>query len=117
MLWGCFGGWVFSQLGIPLAWMIGAMIFTAGAAITGVRLQGPGKGRAVMITVLGVMLGSAFTPDIANHLSSWLLSIAVLLVFVVLVSVFWRGDFSASPVCRGAKRSCQQRPVVSARWS
>ncbi len=45
MLWGCFGGWVFSQLGIPLAWMIGAMIFTAGAAITGVRLQGPGKGR------------------------------------------------------------------------
>ena len=41
MLWGCFGGWVFSQLGIPLAWMIGAMIFTAGAAITGVRLQGP----------------------------------------------------------------------------
>ncbi len=86
MLWGCFGGWVFSQLGIPLAWMIGAMIFTAGAAITGVRLQGPGKGRAVMITVLGVMLGSAFTPDIANHLSSWLLSIAVLLVFVVLVT-------------------------------
>ena len=88
LLWGALGGWLFSLAGIPLAWMIGSMFFTAGIAVAGVRLKGPGKGRAIMITVLGVMLGSAFTPDVLEQASSWILSIAVLIVFVVVITVF-----------------------------
>ncbi len=87
LLWGALGGWVFSLAKIPLAWMLGAMMFTAVLAVAGVRLKGPGKSRAIVITVLGVMLGSAFTPDILKHAGSWVISIAVLLVFVVLITV------------------------------
>jgi len=93
LLWGAAGGWLFSLAGIPLAWMIGAMMFTAGLAIFGVRLKGPGKSRAIMITVLGVMLGSAFTPEILEHATSWIVSIAVLLIFVVIVTAFLSWGF------------------------
>lgn len=93
LLWGAAGGWLFSLAGIPLAWMIGSMMFTAGLAVAGVRLKGPGKSRAIMITVLGVMLGSAFTPEVLEHASSWIVTIAVLLVFVVVVTVFLSWGF------------------------
>lgn len=93
MAWGALGGWLFSLAGIPLAWMIGAMLFTATTAVAGVRLQGPGKGRAAMIAVLGVMLGSAFTPDILEQASSWIISIVILLIFVVVVTVFLAWGF------------------------
>lgn len=93
LLWGAFGGWIFSLIGFPLAWMIGAMMFTAGLAVFGVRLKGPGKSRSIMITVLGVMLGSAFTPEILEHASSWIISIVVLLVFVVLVTAILMWGF------------------------
>ncbi len=87
LIWGAIGGWVFSLMNIPLAWMLGSMMFTAVLAVGGVRLKGPGKSRAIVITVLGVMLGSAFTPDILQHATSWIISIAVLLVFVVVITV------------------------------
>lgn len=87
LLLGALGGWVFSLAKIPLAWMLGAMMFTAVLAVAGVRLKGPGKSRAIVITVLGVMLGSAFTPDIMQHAASWIISIVVLLVFVVVITV------------------------------
>lgn len=93
LCWGAFGGWLFSLAGIPLAWMIGAMMFTAGLAVFGVRLKGPGKSRSIMITVLGVMLGSAFTPDIMEHAASWIVSIVVLLIFVVGVTVLLTWGF------------------------
>ncbi len=93
LLWGAAGGWLFSLANIPLAWMIGSMLFTAGLAVAGVRLQGPGKGRAAMISVLGVMLGSAFTPDVLGQASSWIVSIVVLLIFVVIVTVFLAWGF------------------------
>lgn len=93
MAWGALGGWLFSLAGIPLAWMIGAMAFTTAAAVAGVRLQGPGKSRAIMITVLGVMLGSAFTPDIVSQAASWIPSIVVLLIFVVLVTMLLSWGF------------------------
>lgn len=93
LLWGALGGWLFSLAGIPLAWMIGAMMFTAATAVAGVRLQGPGKSRAGMIAVLGVMLGSAFTPEILDHVSSWIISIVVLLIFVVAVTVLLAWGF------------------------
>lgn len=93
LLWGAAGGWLFSLAGIPLAWMIGSMLFTAGLAVAGVRLQGPGKSRAAMISVLGVMLGSAFTADILSQATGWIVSIVVLLIFVVIVTVFLAWGF------------------------
>lgn len=80
------GGWIFWYLRMPLAFMIGAMIFCTVAALAGVKVQTPGRLRFVMITVLGVMLGSAFTPEALANFDRWLPSLATLIVFIVLVA-------------------------------
>ncbi|MFQ5765513.1 MAG: AbrB family transcriptional regulator [Rhodospirillales bacterium] len=85
LLFGAAGGWVFNWLRMPLAWMIGAMVVTTVAALAGAPLKGPGRLRHVMMGVLGIMLGSAFTPDAMANVGHWIGSIAVLIVFIVVV--------------------------------
>ena len=82
---GTIGGAVFDTLRLPLAWMVGAMCATAFAAMSGVDLKIPGRLRGVMITILGLMLGSAFTPDTLERAGRWLPSLCSLLLFVAVV--------------------------------
>ncbi len=86
LAFGAVGGAVFDWLTVPLAWLIGAMVITTAAALTGAPLKGPGQLRNVMIGVLGIMLGSAFTPDALDNLGQWLSSLSVLLAFIVAVT-------------------------------
>ena len=86
LLLGGVGGAVFDWLTMPLAWLIGAMVITTIAALAGVQLKGPGRFRNLMIGVLGIMLGSAFTPDIIDNAGQWWQSILSLLVFIVLLA-------------------------------
>lgn len=83
---GAVGGALFFALRMPLAWMLGAMIFTTLAALAGVRLAPPRRLRAVMIAVLGLMLGSAFTPETVSHAAAWMGSLLGLLVYVVFIT-------------------------------
>ena len=81
---GTVGGALFDQIDAPLAWMIGAMAANTVAAMAGLSVAiGPGL-RVVMIAVLGVMLGSAFTPDLLGHVSDWALSFAALALYCVV---------------------------------
>lgn len=84
---GAVGGALFNLLGLPLAWMIGAMCFTTVAALAGAPLRGPQRLREVMVTVLGVMLGSTFTPEVLDRLGQWVISLASLVLFVAAVAV------------------------------
>ncbi|MBY0432248.1 MAG: AbrB family transcriptional regulator [Rhodospirillales bacterium] len=74
-------------LRLPLAWMLGAMAATTAAALAGLDLKVPVPLRRVMLAVLGVMLGSAFTPEIAGHAQHWLGSLAGLAGFVVVATL------------------------------
>ena len=107
---GGVGGALFAWLRMPLAWMIGAMVFTTAGTLGGLRLHMYPWLRKVMIAVLGVMLGSAFTPEILAQAGEWLVTFAGLTVYVVvvglLVLVYFRkvagydlptAYFSASP--------------------
>jgi len=82
---GASGGWLFDRLTMPLAWLIGAMVVTTGAALAGAPLTGPGRLRNLMVGVLGIMLGSAFTPEAVANVDRWIGSISVLIAFIVLV--------------------------------
>jgi uncharacterized protein len=82
---GTLGGAVFTYLTSPLPWMLGAMTFVTIAALTGVKVNVPGRLRGGMITILGVMLGSSFTPAIVSHMSQWIITIAALAVWMVAV--------------------------------
>lgn len=84
---GGLGGAVFSLLRLPLPWMLGALLFTMAGALAGLRLGLPLGLRGVMLVVLGVMTGSAFTPGVLSHAGRWAVSILVMLAMVSIGSV------------------------------
>ena len=81
---GAAGGYVFMVLDVPLAWMLGAMTFTMVCAIMGAPIRGPEPLRGPTVSVLGVLLGSGFTPDIASEAARWPLTLAGLVLFVAV---------------------------------
>jgi len=83
---GTVGGAAASWLGLPLAWMIGAMVFTTIAAISGAPVGMARSFRGVMVTVLGVMLGSAFEPGMAARILDWWPTIAILSLYCATIT-------------------------------
>jgi len=83
---GAVGGWLFYLLSIPLPWMLGAMVTTTTLALCGRSLQRPIKSRLIMLAVLGVTLGSSFTPDVLARSAGWIGSITAMTGFIVIVS-------------------------------
>ena len=79
------GAALFALLGLPLPWLIGALVATTLASFAGVPQAVPGGLRQVMIAVLGVMLGTAFTPERLEGALAWLPSLATLPLYVVTV--------------------------------
>ncbi|MCC7045260.1 MAG: AbrB family transcriptional regulator [Alphaproteobacteria bacterium] len=75
------GGVVCWWLQSPLPWMIGAMTVVTAAALYGRPVRSLHPLRMAMVTILGVMLGSSFTPDLFSHLVAWPLPLAGLLVY------------------------------------
>ena len=80
------GGALFWLLNLPLPWMLGAMAATTLAAISGVRVALMPSLRLVFVAILGVMLGSAFTPEVVQGLATWIGSFAWLSLYVVVAT-------------------------------
>lgn len=91
LLIGIAGGWLFSKAGLPLPWMLGAMSFCTVAALAGLPVAAPSVIRSPMAAVIGVMLGSGFTPAIVGQVTQWAVPLAGLVVFMVAcgVTVVW----------------------------
>ena len=68
---GTVGGFVFNWLKMPLAWMLGACVFSTIAAFAGLRIGMRVRLRQGMIIIMGVLLGSGFTPDLVQQLGKW----------------------------------------------
>ncbi len=99
---GVVGGLVFDWLTMPLPWMLGAMVFNTVAALVGVPVLSPVRVRPYVLVVIGVMLGSGFTPDILEQGLAWAVSLAFLggylLVSGLLVVPFYRRVGGYDPV-------------------
>lgn len=92
---GSLGGYVAALISLPLPWMIGAMLATTIAALSRAQIAGqhvllPQSFRLVTVPVIGVMLGSGFTPEVAQMMVVWWPSVLGLFVFVMasVVSVY-----------------------------
>ena len=83
---GIAGGAMFYLLHLPLPWMLGAMAATTIAAMSGVRVALMPRLRLVFIAILGIMLGSAFTPEIVRSIGLWLGSFGWLAIYVVIAT-------------------------------
>lgn len=86
ILIGTAGGALFNHFQMPLAWMIGSMIFTAAAGMANVRMSIPKHLRTAMIMILGIMLGSSFTPEILPRLGEWAWSLLTLPLYIAMAT-------------------------------
>jgi membrane AbrB-like protein len=83
---GAIGGFTFYLLHMPLPWMLGAMAFTTVAAVSGVRISLMPRVRMIFVSVLGIMLGSQFSPAILDHVQYWMISFLWLGLYVVVAT-------------------------------
>lgn len=88
---GAAGGWLATLVNLPLPWMIGAMVATTVGSLSGLELFVYRWVRGPNIAVLGVMLGSSFTPAVLARFGDWTVTIAGLAVYVALVTaiLYW----------------------------
>jgi len=84
---GSVGGTVFFMADLPLPWMLGSMSTCILAALAGAKPAMSSSLRSVMLAVLGVMLGSAFTPDLIRQAGQWAPSLMALFVAMVVATV------------------------------
>ncbi|TAN45601.1 MAG: AbrB family transcriptional regulator, partial [Rhodospirillales bacterium] len=86
------GGWIFYLISFPLPWMLGAMAATTGAALLKLPMTVPPKLRDSVLIVLGLMLGTGFSPEVPGRLVDWwpgLLALALYLVVAIAVGTAW----------------------------
>lgn len=81
---GAVGGVIFDQTGLPLAWMLGPLVANLIVSARGVDVRVPEPLREVFLGVLGMVLGSRVTPQLAERVMDWPLSAALLLVGVAV---------------------------------
>lgn len=83
LILGAAGGALFARAGLPLPWMLGAMTATIAGSMSGWPLAVPDRLRFPMLGVLGVLLGSGFTADVAAGMVRWIGSIAALPLYIL----------------------------------
>ena len=84
LILGSAGGWLAALVSLPLPWMIGSMLATTLASMAGAPIAMAAGLRTVMVMVLGVMLGSGFTPEILAVLGEWSISLAAMGLYILL---------------------------------
>lgn len=85
-------GWIAQVLGLPLPWLLGALLSTAAVALKGIRPFGHDVGaptlmRQVFVPVIGVSIGAAFAPGLLSEMTGWWLSLLALFIYVPLAHV------------------------------
>lgn len=84
---GTVSGAVASYVHMPLPWMLGAMLGTTTLAMAGVKMRPPVWLRPKVIPILGVLLGSSLTMEVLNQAVTWLPSILLMPVFIVVATM------------------------------
>ena len=84
---GAAGGGLFYLLHLPLPWMLGALFATMAAAVARAPVLAPDRMRPAVVAVIGVLLGSRFTPEVLTQAPAWAGTVTVLLAYVVAVAL------------------------------
>lgn len=79
---GALGGAIFQLTGLPLAWMLGPLVANLLASSKGVHVVIPERLRSLFLAVMGLVLGSQVTPQLAHRVGDWPVSAALLLLAV-----------------------------------
>jgi membrane AbrB-like protein len=84
---GAFGSILFIYLHLPLPWLLGA-IFTTSIAMRfeNLPIQNPKVFSTPARIIIGLIIGSAFTPEILDFLHIYLFSILLIIPYTILVT-------------------------------
>ncbi len=85
ILIGCAGAAFFVVAKLPLPWFLGALTATLIASVLGVPLIPPARLGQVLRAVLGVAIGSAFTPEILSRGAPMIVSLLGLLPWMAIL--------------------------------
>src|SRR5690554_3976065 len=94
---GAVGGVAFHVLGLPLAWMLGPLLANLIVSASGVELDVPVPLREAFVGVLGLVLGSQVTPQLAQRVADWPVSAGLLLAGVVMATLAAAAWFASAP--------------------
>ncbi|WP_209001773.1 AbrB family transcriptional regulator [Stappia albiluteola] len=83
---GTLGGLAFEVVGLPAAWLSGAMVFVAIATFANLPTLIPNRLRDSIFVVLGISMGSGVRPDVVERVAEWPITMGVLAVTVVAVT-------------------------------
>lgn len=84
---GTLGGLAFHAMNLPLPWMLGALFVTMVASVAGAPVLGPARMRPAIIAVIGVLLGSRFTPDVLERAGQAAVTLSILVGYVGAVAL------------------------------
>ena len=82
---GLVGAFAFHLMGLPAAFMSGALVFVALAALAGVQVQMPVGVRNAAFYLAGTFFGTTVTEDTVSSLTAWPFSIAALACSLILI--------------------------------
>lgn len=80
---GIVGGIAFRAFTLPLPWMLGPVCVVTALALSGVKVRVQYLLREPMIVLIGVMLGSSFTPHALQDAAEYAVSMSMLALYVV----------------------------------
>ena len=84
---GVISGFIFNWATLPLPWMLGAMFANIMASLIRLPVAGPNRLRPLVAIVIGVMLGSSFTPALFNQITLWVSSLIFMVGYLIAVAV------------------------------
>ncbi len=72
---------------IPLAWMIGPMIATSIAALSGLKIAMPKLALSSILIILGLHIGNYIDQSLFNQILDWIWTTLIMLIYII-VSIF-----------------------------
>ena len=82
---GTASGWLFQGLGVPLPWMLGSLCACGILAIAGLPLAMPKIIRSVVLPLLGVMLGTNFSPSFLGQLLNYAVTMVAMIALMAVL--------------------------------
>lgn len=88
LLIGLVGSLSFIYLKLPLPWLLGSITAVAIASrISFIPIKNPKMLSPSARSMLGLMIGSAFTPSIIQYLGNYLVSLIMILPFTIIIAI------------------------------
>ncbi len=86
LLIGSVGGFLFSLMGLPAAWLSGAMVLVAATTLSGVRTAVPDRVRDTLFIVLGAFMGTGVSPEVIDRIGEWPWTMLGLVIAMVMIT-------------------------------